>query len=254
MGDPRKAKKRFENPRHPWQKARIEEEKVLIREYGLKNKREIYKHTTAIKRIVDHFKKLSYQEGNQAIVEKEQLQKKLLRLGLLKSDQDLSAVLDLKIANALERRLQTLVFKKNLARSVKQARQFITHRHITVNGRIIDVPSYVVSLEEESSIGFIANSSLFSEDHPERAIDSKVSEIKEKVDNSEEKEIKAVEEQVSAKVEEVIEEPVAIEETEETKAEVKEEPKVEAKEPKPEAKPEAKSEEKSEEKPAEAKE
>jgi hypothetical protein len=43
MGDPKKIRKKFSKPRHPWQKARIEEEKVLVIGFGLKNKREVYR-------------------------------------------------------------------------------------------------------------------------------------------------------------------------------------------------------------------
>ena len=68
----------------------------------------------------------------------------------------------------MERRLQTMVFRKGLARSIKQSRQFITHRHIAINNSIITAPSYIVSIAEEPLINFVARSSLISADHPER--------------------------------------------------------------------------------------
>ena len=43
------------------------------------------------------------------------------------------------------------------------------------------MPSYLVSLEEENKIGFKMNSSLASEDHPER-INTEAKEIKEEVE------------------------------------------------------------------------
>ncbi|HEY3501760.1 MAG TPA: 30S ribosomal protein S4 [Actinocatenispora sp.] len=42
----------------------------------------------------------------------------------------------------LERRLDAVVLRSGLARTIYQARQFVTHRHITVNGRRVDRPSY----------------------------------------------------------------------------------------------------------------
>ncbi|PIN72350.1 30S ribosomal protein S4, partial [Candidatus Woesearchaeota archaeon CG10_big_fil_rev_8_21_14_0_10_47_5] len=41
MGDPRKIKKKYSTPIHPWQRARIEEEGVIIKDHGLKNKKEV---------------------------------------------------------------------------------------------------------------------------------------------------------------------------------------------------------------------
>ena len=34
MGDPKKLRKKYEPPRHPWQASRIESEKILFKEYG----------------------------------------------------------------------------------------------------------------------------------------------------------------------------------------------------------------------------
>jgi small subunit ribosomal protein S4 len=69
--------------------------------------------------------------------------------------------------------LQTIVFKKGLARSAKQARQFIGHEHILVDGKKINAPGYLVTKDEESKITFTSSSALFSESHPERATEEK---------------------------------------------------------------------------------
>ena len=45
----------------------------------------------------------------------------------------------------LERRLDNVVYRLGLAPSRKAGRQLVRHRHITVNGRVVDVPSYQVS-------------------------------------------------------------------------------------------------------------
>ena len=50
MGHPKRKKKRYERPRRPWVAQRIKEEKELAEKYGLKNKGEIWKAASFIKR------------------------------------------------------------------------------------------------------------------------------------------------------------------------------------------------------------
>lgn len=70
-----------------------------------------------------------------------------------KKSSDMTGVALLK---ALECRLDNLVYRIGFARSIRQARQIVTHGHIQVNGRKVDIPSYgvrvndVVSLKEKS--------------------------------------------------------------------------------------------------------
>jgi len=88
----------------------------------------------------------------QSELEKKQLLNRLSSLGLLKKDSEVEDVLNLKLNDLLERRLQTLVHKKNLASTMTQARQYITHEHIAVGSKKITTPSYLVSIEEEPQI------------------------------------------------------------------------------------------------------
>ena len=44
----------------------------------------------------------------------------------------------------LERRLDNVIFRMGFASSRSQARQLVMHKHVTVNGRIVDIPSYRV--------------------------------------------------------------------------------------------------------------
>lgn len=186
MGDIRKPKKLYSNPRHPWQKQRIVEETELSRTYGLKNKTEIYKHTSYVKNMIMHYKYLNTQLTEQAQKEKQELLAKAIKYGFLLHDADVSELLNLHVRNVLERRLQSIVVKRKLARTMKQARQFITHRHITVKGIVVDAPSYLVPLSEEQTIAFVARSSLFDESHPERAIEVlKIAAEKEKIQKKE---------------------------------------------------------------------
>ena len=55
MGDPKILRKKFESPSHPWQKSRIEEERQLIREYGLKNKSEAWKMRSKAKNFAEDY-------------------------------------------------------------------------------------------------------------------------------------------------------------------------------------------------------
>ncbi|MDR2044373.1 MAG: 30S ribosomal protein S4 [Clostridium sp.] len=44
----------------------------------------------------------------------------------------------------LERRLDNIVFRMGFARTRREARQVVGHKHVTVNGRVVNIPSYLV--------------------------------------------------------------------------------------------------------------
>lgn len=168
MGDPKRLRKKYETPGHPWQKTRIQLEKELQREYGLKNKKEIWRAESRLKKFKDILKRLIPLNDPQANKEREQTMHKLRTLGLISEEATIDDVLGLDVRAILERRLQTIVYKKGLARSVKQARQFIVHGHIAVNGKVITSPGYIVKRGEEVGIDFKPESKLARIDHPER--------------------------------------------------------------------------------------
>ncbi|MBI4150251.1 30S ribosomal protein S4 [Candidatus Woesearchaeota archaeon] len=180
MGDPRKIRSKFAGPSHPWQRQRIVEEKQLVKEYGLKNKTEIWKMTSMLKSVARQAKNLIPLATVQAEREKKQLMTRLQRYGLVPMNTNMDAVLGLTLRDLLERRLQTQVYKKNLAHTMRQARQFITHGHITIAGRKISSPSYLVPITEETQISFMINSTLANTEHPERQI-APASESKKKL-------------------------------------------------------------------------
>jgi len=124
--------------------------------------------TSKLKTMKNQFKKLNAVTTKQAEKEKEQLQSKLLSYGLITPGAPLDTVLGLEINDLMERRLQTILVRKNLARSVNQARQFIVHRHIIINGKKVTSPSHLVKLGEEGSISFVQTSRLADPNHPER--------------------------------------------------------------------------------------
>lgn len=168
MGSPKQIRRKYEGPRHPWQRKRIESEKGIFKEYGFVNKAEIWKMTSLLKGFAYQAKRLFAVKTMQGELEKRQLFQRLEKIGLLKPGSALDDILGLTIDDLLNRRLQTLVYKKGLARTIKQARQFIVHNHITCGGQLITVPSYLVPVGNEATISFLQCSTLAKEDHPER--------------------------------------------------------------------------------------
>lgn len=170
MGDPKKQRKRYQTPSHPWQKERIEEEREIKKGYGLKNKKELWKMKSFLRRFKNYAKRLSSIDTAQKEKEKIGMIKRLQKLGILKENGQIDDVLGLSLKDVLERRIQTILLRKGLARTINQARQFIAHRHVIIGSKKITSPSYIVSREEEAQIGFYANSSLSSEEHAERVV------------------------------------------------------------------------------------
>src|SRR3989344_7462498 len=110
MGDPRKPKKKYAPPRHPWNKTRIDEERIIVREYGLAKKQEIYKASFLLKRYTDAAKQIIRSgETEQAKKEAEEIVAKLKKQGLLTEEQGVEDILRLTATKFLDRRLQTIV-------------------------------------------------------------------------------------------------------------------------------------------------
>jgi len=169
MGDPRKPRKSFQTPRHPWRKDQLEEELHLVGEYGLRNKRELRRHETDLSQIRGIARTLlGADEEERAPLERQYLTS-LARQGILPESATVDNILDLNVKDLMERRLQTIVFRAGLAKSIHQARQFVIHGHVSVGGDIVTVPSYVVRRDQESRIAFHQSSPLTNAQHPARA-------------------------------------------------------------------------------------
>jgi small subunit ribosomal protein S4 len=154
MGDPRKLRKKYKAPKRLWDKGRILEESKLKREYGLKNMRELWIAVQELRRVRREARRLlSFTEEERAIESKKVLNK-LARLGILSENASVDDVLSLTVRDFLERRLQTLVFRKGLAKTPLQARQLITHGFISVAGRRTTSPNYLVGKSEETAIAY----------------------------------------------------------------------------------------------------
>ncbi len=166
MGDPKKQRKKFDSPRFPWQTDALETELKLLGEYGLRNKREIWRHKTLLSKYRGIGRSLLGMSIEERRIQEKQLLDRLHRLGILPDEAGLDDVLDLTLDNILERRLQTVVFQKGLAKSIQQARQLITHGHIAIEGRRVSTPSYLVLKNEETKIAYSPKSPIANADHP----------------------------------------------------------------------------------------
>ncbi len=148
MGDPKKLRRKYSRPPHLWKRDRIAEETELSTRYGLKNMKEIWK----VKSMLSDFRKEA--RSLLAIVGKEKEKNELLssirKWGI--DVKTLEDVLALKIEDLLDKRLQSIVHKKGMTTTIKQARQHIVHGHVMIDDKVVDVPSYLVLKDEEDKI------------------------------------------------------------------------------------------------------
>jgi small subunit ribosomal protein S4 len=161
----------YETPNHPFQGERIAQEADLLGRYGLKNKKELWKAQSQLRDFRREARRLLGEaQGDIDLAEEEgaEFVARLRRLGILGEEDDISAVLSLDVTDLLERRLQTVAYRKGLANTPKQARQFITHGHVTVEGARVTVPSKKVEVSEEDTVSFDENSELADDLHPAR--------------------------------------------------------------------------------------
>jgi small subunit ribosomal protein S4 len=145
----RRLRRKYKNPRRPWDSSMIEEEGKLLREFGLRRKRDIRRAESIVREFRRRARDLI------AVKDEEKtkiLLDKLVELGLIEKGQGLEQVLTLSVNHILNRRLQTLVFRKGFASSIKEARQKIAHGHVYVGGRRAKFSSYIVPVEKEKMI------------------------------------------------------------------------------------------------------
>ncbi len=177
MGSPRQPKKKYSRPFKRWSKERLDSEKPVIQEFGLKNKMEIWRVASLLRKFAAQAKRLIALRGAQAEMEKRQMIGKLSSLGVISQNASLDEVLGLTLKDFLARRLQTIVFKRNLARTVRQSRQFIVHRQVKVGDKVITSPSFLVPVSAEDKVAFVETSALANPEHPERAVKAAVKEV-----------------------------------------------------------------------------
>ena len=166
MGNPKKQRRKFETPRFPWRADILQSELKLIGQYGLRNKRELWRHKTLLSKFRGNARSLLGAPKEQREKLEKQLLSRLQRLGMLSETAVLDNILDLTTEDILERRLQTLVFRKGLGKSIYQARQLISHGHISIENKRVNSPSYLVPQEEEAKIRYTPTSPIVDPNHP----------------------------------------------------------------------------------------
>ena len=142
----KKKHKQYSKPKKPFEKERLIEEEEIKKEFGLKNKKEIWRSESKIKSIRDRIKKLISANSK----EQEAFFNRLKKIGL--DVNSIADVLTLNKRDYLKRRLQTIVVLKKIATTQKSARQLITHKKILVDGNIVNSPSYLVPIVLEDKI------------------------------------------------------------------------------------------------------
>ncbi len=147
MGQPKRQRRKYERPKRPYDRERIERERKLLQEYGLKRKKEIWTAESVLRGFRRRARELQARENEK---KKRELLEKMNKIGIKCSTLD--EVLGISLKDILDRRLQTIIQKKNYAGSMKHARQLITHGHVSVDSRRIRWPSYIVPIELEDKI------------------------------------------------------------------------------------------------------
>jgi small subunit ribosomal protein S4 len=138
--------KLFVKPKKKFQKERILEENALLAKYALKNKKEVYKTSSKI----NYFRTRAKSLVDSNPEEQELFLSKLRSIGL--NTITITDVLALKIEDLLERRLPTIVHKKGLSTTPRQARQMVVHKKVLVEGSVVNSPGYIVSVKIEDKI------------------------------------------------------------------------------------------------------
>ena len=162
----------YETPNHPFQGERIAEEGDLLSRYGLKNKEELWRSQSELRGYRREARRLigEAQGDTEAAADAgSEFLARLKRIGVLDEGDSLDDVLSLDETDILERRLQTVAYRNGIGNTPKQARQFITHGHVTVDGARIGSPSTKVDVTDEDAIEFDETSPLADDLHPERA-------------------------------------------------------------------------------------
>ena len=146
MGDIKRKRKLFSRPKKLFDRTRMDEENILVKRYGLKNKREIWKAKSTVSKFRRRAKQLIGADDS----EQRTFFEKLNKMGI--NVVDISDVLALTEENLLDRRLETVLFKKGLANTAKQARQLIVHKNVLVDGKVVNTPSFIVTKDLEGSL------------------------------------------------------------------------------------------------------
>lgn len=151
MGDPKRLERKYDVPRMKWNKQRIKADSQITTEYGLRRKKEIWKAETEVRNLRKRARLLLAGRVDDYSTRKDELLNRLVSMGIFTKEHKIEDVLKLNLTDYLDRRLQTIVFKKGLATTPNQARQLITHGHIAINGKVRKVPGSIVYVNDSIS-------------------------------------------------------------------------------------------------------
>jgi len=168
MGDPKKKHKTFNTPKRPYNTEALMEELRVIGAYGLRNKRELWKAHTELSVLRARARDLLSLDPEEREIRERALIDKLALRGLVMENGRLEDVLTLSVEDLLERRLQTYIFRRGMASSFFQARQLITHGHISINDRKVTSPSYQIKITDEETLDYAKSSPYNNPTHPLR--------------------------------------------------------------------------------------
>ncbi|EQD68588.1 Ribosomal protein S4/S9, eukaryotic/archaeal [mine drainage metagenome] len=173
MGDPKFLRRTYDTPKHPWEAGRMAEERKLLEKYGLKNKRELWKAQSNLRRIRGQARELQARlRAGEAQAQRETtlLLARLTRLGVLPvGNATIDDVLTLTTEDLLRRRFEWIIYHRNLAPTPRGARQWIVHGHFSIGDHRVTRPGYLVPSADEARIAYSPTSPLSDDDHTVRA-------------------------------------------------------------------------------------
>jgi small subunit ribosomal protein S4 len=175
MGDTKNFRKGWTKPKRPFNFDLKMEELKILGTFGLKTKRELWKARTELSRVRNQARSLLALTQDVRDKEEPILLHSLSRIGLVEQNATLDDVLNLEIDDLLSRRLQTVIMKKFYFKTPYQARQAISHGHIMIGDRIVNIPSYVVKVDEEDNVKLTPESifnKILSKPEPESELGS----------------------------------------------------------------------------------
>ena len=158
MGDTKNFRRGWRKPKRPFNFELKMEELKTLGTFGLKTKRELWKVRTELSRVRNQARSLLALRQDVRDKEEPILIHSLSRIGLIEQNATLDDVLNLEIDDLLSRRLQTIVMRKFYFKSPYQARQAISHGHVIIGDRIVNIPSYVVKVDEEDKVKLTSES------------------------------------------------------------------------------------------------
>jgi len=162
MGDTKNFRRVWKKPKRPLNFDLKMDELKILGTFGLKTKRELWKARTELSRVRNQARSLLALRQDVREQKEPILMNSLSKVGYVQSDATLDDVLNLEINDLLGRRLQTIVQKKFYFKTPYQARQAVSHGHVLIGDQIVNIPSYLVKVDEEDKVK-LTSESIFNE-------------------------------------------------------------------------------------------